>query len=387
MEENKFYYCGDIDEEFHKILDVLTKEFNFKHERVDTDTDKNVYYVINQNKLHNYCMFKLDFLSDEIKQKIKESNNFRIIIQSAHESIDDINLSTLKKYVSNNGLIENKFYLLNNSSNLKELQNKNGTKFNYHKLNYLSYLKINDMKNSTDSFFNEYKQEGKFFMSLNKEDKTHRYALLIFLMKNNLLEDTNWSFLPTHKMTFNSKKLTSIMDESTIQNYNFEIDYFINLNYKFSDYENNLEYNLENVLSQTMYESIINYQNSYVNLTTESVFDERESVVHITEKSFKPFYYYQFPLIMASENHIKKMKELYDFDFFEDIIDISYDDIVDDKERFKKFTEEIVRINSKKKDFMDFYKNNKNRFELNKQKTLQVLDTIKNDYQYFTNLI
>ena len=177
------------------------------------------------------------------------------------------------------------------------------------------------------------------------------------------------------------------MDESTIQNYNFEIDYFINLNYKFSDYENNLEYNLENVLSQTMYESIINYQNSYVNLTTESVFDERESVVHITEKSFKPFYYYQFPLIMASENHIKKMKELYDFDFFEDIIDISYDDIVDDKERFKKFTEEIVRINSKKKDFMDFYKNNKNRFELNKQKTLQVLNTIKNDYQYFTNLI
>lgn len=386
MVENKFYYCGEFDEEFNKILDVLTKEFEFKHERVDVDSKQKCYYVINQNKLHNYCMFKNDFLNDEIKKIIKENHNFNVIIQSAHESLDEINLVELKKYLDNNNLDEEKFYLLNNSSNLNELQNKNNTKFNCYKLNYLSYLKINDMKNSTKSNFKENKNGDKFFTCFNKEDKIHRYGLLIYLMKSNLIDVTNWSFLPTNKINFNSKLLEPILGNEFIKEHEKEINYFINLKFKFSDYEDELDYSLSNVLKQTMVESEKNYENSYFNLVTESVFDERENVIHITEKSFKPFFYYQFPLILASENHIKKMKELYDYDFFEDIIDLSYDSVVDDKKRFIMFTKEISRIYDNRQDFIDFYKKNKNRFENNKEKTLNTINLIKKDYEYFINL-
>jgi hypothetical protein len=90
---------------------------------------------------------------------------------------------------------------------------------------------------------------------------------------------------------------------------------------------------------------------------------------------------------MASENHIKKMKELYNLDFFEDIIDYSYDNIVDDEQRLKTYFNEILRINNNKKLFVDFYNNNQDRFEQNKQKIIKIKNLLFNDYEYFTNLI
>jgi hypothetical protein len=388
MEENKFYYIQDDDDyEFQKLIDFFNKNFDFKSERVDFDYLGKVYYIINQSKLHNYGMQEMDFISNEIKQKIKFDENFKVIIHSSHESIDDLNFKQLKKYITNNELNETKFILYNNSANIKEIQLNNNTNFNYKKSNFLSHFKINDMRNSTGSFFKKQKENGKFFMSFNKEDKKHRYALLIFLKKYGLLDDTNWSFLPTYKKNLNYDYLRPILDNDKINYLKDEIDYFINLKYKFSDYENGLEYNLQNVITQTMVEDIRNYENSYVNLTTESVFDERENVVHITEKSYKPFFYYQFPLLLSSENHIKKMKELYNLDFFEDIIDYGYDAIVDDKERFLTYCNEINRIYENKSFFIDFYENNQERFESNKNKIIQITNLLNEDYQFFSNLI
>jgi hypothetical protein len=300
--------------------------------------------------------------------------------------LDSSNFNFLKNLFTNDNINERKIHLINNGANLNELQIKSNTNFNIHRLNVLSNNKINDMITSTNSQFKKNKL-GKFFMTFNKEDKTHRYGLLILLKKYNLLEVTNWSFLPTNKGQINSDRLKKIMNNDLIVSLEGEIEYFKNLESKFSDYEIGQHYNYNNVIKLTMSENSLNYENSYVNLTTESVFDEREDIIHITEKSFKPFYYYQFPLIMASENHIKKMKELYNLDFFEDIIDYSYDNIVDDEQRLKSYFNEILRINNNKKLFVDFYNNNQDRFEQNKQKIIKIKNLLFNDYEYFTNLI
>jgi hypothetical protein len=90
---------------------------------------------------------------------------------------------------------------------------------------------------------------------------------------------------------------------------------------------------------------------------------------------------------MASENHIKKMKELYNLDFYEDVIDYSYDSVVNDEERFKLYFKEILRINDNKEMLIEFYNNNQHRFEQNKQKAIKITDLLHNDYQYFYNLI
>lgn len=223
-------------------------------------------------------------------------------------------------------------------------------------------------------------------MTFNKEPKRHRYGLLCLLKKYNLLENTNWSMVPTFSNIRNENFYTPIFDEESINSLREEIQYFKELEYKFSDFETNNEFNYRSVIELTQIESSINYENSYVNLTTESVFDERENIVHITEKSYKPFFYYQFPLILASENHIKTMKENFHFDFYEDIIDYSYDSEVNDVERFKMYIKEILRLNDNKEQLIDYYKNNEERFKKNKEKVINLLNTIKDDYQYFYNL-
>jgi hypothetical protein len=385
MGENKFTYISDeIHNEFEKILDRIKSKWDIDYNKIDFEFkyNKKVYYVVDQ------CFIILKEINkiEKIKNRLLNDDNFNLLIYSAHESLDSSKLIFLKNLFNEYKFNEKKIYLLNNGSNLNELQIKCNTNFNIYRLNILSNNKIGDMIHSTDSFFKNNKS-GKFFMTFNKEDKTHRYGLLMLLKKYNLLEQTNWSFLPTGKGIINTDRLKKIMNEDLIASLSNEIEYFKNLEYKFSDYEPETEFNRGVVIELTMNENIKNYENSYVNLTTESVFDEGGELIHITEKSYKPFYYYQFPLIMASKNHIKKMKELYDLDFFEDMIDYSYDSVINNEERFKLYFKEILRINDNKQMFIEFYNNNQHRFEQNKQKVIKIMDFLFNDYQYFTNLI
>jgi hypothetical protein len=99
---------------------------------------------------------------------------------------------------------------------------------------------------------------------------------------------------------------------------------------------------------------------TYFNIVTESEYSS--NTVHISEKSFKPFVTYQFPLILASPKHIKAIRKRYGFDFFDDVIDHSYDLELDPRERLFKFVKEIKRIKENIEFFKDFYKNNKERF-------------------------
>ena len=385
MGENKFIYISDeIHDEFEKILDRIKSKWDIKSNKIDFEFNynKKVYYVVDQSFINLKQINKIE----KIKNRLLNDDNFNLLIYSAHESLDRSNLIFLKNIFDEYKFNNKKIYLVNNGSNLNELQIKYNINFNVYSLNILSNNKIGDMIHSTDSFFKKNKS-GKFFMTFNKEDKTHRYGLLMLLKKHNLLEQTNWSFLPTNKGIINSDRLKKIMNEDTVTTLSNEIEYFKNLEYKFSDYEPEIEFNRGVVIELTMNENIKNYENSYVNLTTESVFDEGGELIHITEKSYKPFYYYQFPLIMASKNHIKKMKELYDLDFFEDMIDYSYDNVINNEERFKLYFKEILRINDNKQMFIEFYNNNQHRFEQNKQKVIKIMDLLYNDYQYFTNLI
>jgi hypothetical protein len=48
---------------------------------------------------------------------------------------------------------------------------------------------------------------------------------------------------------------------------------------------------------------------------------------------------------------------------------------------------EIKRLNGIKPHLIDYYKKNKERFELNKQKVIDVLDTVNVDYKFFESLI
>ena len=127
------------------------------------------------------------------------------------------------------------------------------------------------------------------------------------------------------------------------------------------------------------------HKDSYVSIITESCFQYPNSdVIHITEKSTRPFFYYQFPIILATKGHIKFMEEEFGLDFYRDIIDHSYNDIENDKERFQATLKEIERINDNQDLFKTFFKSNKERFEKNKQ-IVKNFPNNDQDIKYFLN--
>jgi hypothetical protein len=81
------------------------------------------------------------------------------------------------------------------------------------------------------------------------------------------------------------------------------------------------------------------------------------------------------------------MKDKYGFDFYEDIINHSYDEEPNQSVRLEMVVKEIKRLNGIKPHLIDYYKKNKERFELNKQKVIDVLDTVNVDYKFFESLI
>jgi hypothetical protein len=80
------------------------------------------------------------------------------------------------------------------------------------------------------------------------------------------------------------------------------------------------------------------------------------------------------------------LKERYNFDLFEDIIDYSYDNEEDPRKRLFMFVDEVKRLNSIKDEIINFYKNNQERFENNKVKVTNILQD-DTDYKFFKSLI
>jgi hypothetical protein len=107
-------------------------------------------------------------------------------------------------------------------------------------------------------------------------------------------------------------------------------------------------------------------------------------MIHITEKSFKPFNFYQLPIFLTTYGHVKKLRDLYGFDMFDDLIDHSYDNEPNCRIRFKLVINEIKKLNGV--NIKDFYKDNINRLKNNKKIISEISNDIY-DIEYFKKLI
>ena len=217
---------------------------------------------------------------------------------------------------------------------------------------------------------------------------------IIISFLQSLLNQLNWSLIPGYNCQPKDSYYDDIFDKHLKNELKDEIQYFYDLKIKISDLEENKgwfnEFSEVNVSDFPVWvhtpEYPKNHEDSYVNVITESMFQDKNNNIHISEKSFKPFFYYQFPLILSTHGHIKKIKELYNLDFFDDIINHSYDNEPNQKLRLDMFVNEIERLSKIKEELINFYKNNKERFESNKQKVLDLLTIVDDDYLFFENL-
>jgi len=365
----------------HKIKDV----YNNPNEKF--------YYIICHGSINIDEIVKGKLiLSDEIQECLKLCSNFNVAFFSHHESDNENGFI----YLNKSDLPNKQLYVVNNNYKLNDYVVKYNSEINVYSIMYLPIVVSLSLQRDDGTKFDINKKE-KFFMCFNRGPKIQRYSLLAFMMKNNMLDNTNWSFIPLNiEYGYNHDNYSDIFSENQIKEYENEIKILNKLKLKISDYEKTqLSFNENNeitILNPKYIKSLsppdmpCNYENSYVNIVTETKFLDEENVIQISEKSFKPFFYYQFPMILATHHHIKSLKEKYDFDFFGDLIDHSYDNEPNQKKRFKLFINEIKRLYENKENLIEFYKNNQQRFEDNKNKVIGI-GLKDSDYSFIKNLL
>lgn len=376
---------------FIKSLGVQEENINrFDLDEVIKSPDKKFYYFVTLTP--DQVRFKIEKNINPVPEKVidiwKNYTNLFIVFANEHEWESFKTFETIHNWIGKMKLRHNQFYLVNNNSRLKEYKEILNSEINVHSTTNLknhigltmSWV-MKDIPFLTDKKF--------LFLCHNRKIRSHRYALLCLLKREGLLEYTDWSLT----CGWDGKNIDidsfygNILSDEMIKDFKSEFDYFHNIDIKKSFFEEDKDWfredNIYSVDFGSAYETNT-YSNSYFNIITETEFDNE--VIHITEKSLKPFVVYQFPIFCSSPNHIKELKNLYDFDIFEDVIDHSYDSIEDHKQRLISVKNEIKRIFEKKDMFVDFYKNNQDRFIKNRNLALDLIND-KKDKNWLNTLL
>ena len=394
------YLDNGIFFEYLKMVMPEEDKFTLKKCRINEvyeNPDQKYYYFLSvQGKTVEFMLEKTPFqyfFNETLKKVLSECKNFYFGFITEHECDTERGLTLLDKFFNKNGVDRNQIFLINNNAILNNLKEKHNSQINTYSLNFLSISSTRVLEKAGECNLITNKT-GKFFMCFNRGPKKHRYGILCLLRKNNILDDVNWSLIPTYSSNPRPQFYEEIFSKKEIDEMKEDINFFFNIKIKKNDYEIDADYIdeegnfVDGILPPWMLVPTlcINHENSYVNIVTESQFLDENNVIHITEKSFKPFFYFQFPIILATYQHVKKMRELYDLDFFDDVIDHSYDNEPDQKKRLFMVLEEIKRLNNNKDKLIEFYKNNTKRFEDNKNRIYKLLFDVK-DFTFFKNLI
>jgi hypothetical protein len=408
--KDNFYFnildnSEDVNEYFRTDKEAIENTLKFylienlkyrkKEEMLKFPHQNHFLFYINSTRIE-CALPKIDGLfNNDVIDILRKNKNVYVLLINEYEPETYEALSLIDDYVKSLGIDTKRIFFINNNLLTNEYKEKIGSKINIHKINRLAKIHLNQMKRAGS----EYNENKEFlFMSHNRMVKPHRYALLILLKHYDILDVSDWSALKNFTFINDilSKKdetlnyfFRNFFNNEDIQNYKDSINFFSTFDIKKSKYEENYVFDT-NVSNSNFFDydqvfKINPYRHSYINLINETLFDE-PNIIHITDKSFIPFYFHQMPIFLATNGHVKKLKEYYNLDLFDDLIDHSYDNIEDPKIRFYAILDEIKRLNDNKNDVFEFYSKNKERLEKNKE-IVDALTDDKKDFLFFKSLI
>jgi hypothetical protein len=368
------YFVKGSDEERMLYLKKHFKYFNFKEinesRLIDAFNNPNEKYYYFISKLSTFSFFENTIpFTESLMVSLKKLNNVNVVLLSEHESVDEENFIKLNDFIDRHHIDGTKIHLINNNSLLNFYKSKYNSNINVLSTKYLPifYSKLLNKHKIEFSTNREF-----LFMCHNKRMKSHRLAVLAFLKKTNIINDVDWSFMFDSESNVDYNLSPTLKEEIEIilKNGNVKSKYEIDHVFKFGDLG---DYICEDT-----------FRNAYLNITTETNFITED--VHITEKSFKPFFFYQIPIFLSSAFHVKNLKEIYGFDLFEDVVNHDYDNETNFKKRFSLVCDEINRIYNNRDEIKKFIINNKERFLKNNEIVSNIIND-RTDYNYFESLM
>lgn len=333
--------------------------------------DEIFYFVLTTFQL-NY-----EILNDVLKSDTSFSNifielmkldNVVVVLIDVHEIDPPESIDTFIQSLKIQNVNLNNIHIINNDSNIEFYKNKFNWPINVHKTNHLISNSCRGFLEMDYEFIEE--KKGPYFLCKNKVGKPHRINILAFLDECGLLMDTNYSLLTprawedyyySQDPVFNEHKSVLPFVYKYLKSNPIHT---INEPHRDDFFNESININFAGDLNTE------DYKNSYVNITTESVFMTNN--LHISEKSFKPFAFYQIPIFIASPGHCQILKNYYKMDLYEDLIDYSYDLEMDDAKRFLMLFDEIKKLHKNKDSVKKYYKENKKRFEYNRNRVVEI---------------
>lgn len=361
---------------------------------VADQTDEKFFYILNLNNIILEIQFQ-SFgglpLSNRVFHLLKNNKNFNVIFLTADEADIETVVETLDLFIKNYNLNPKQFFIINLNEKLPDLKIESKSLINVHTTGKLKYIFSKEMSNFEPEFTVD---KNHLFSCYNRNLKSHRFIILCYLKKHNLLDKTDWSWLRGDfmgKTMIDGGKLPTwflgnVLSNEESKKITDEVEFFKNCKTKRSVYETDLMIDVPpfqfnwNVAYQNN-----TYKNSYINIVTESDY-EQKNLVLISEKTLIPLYFNQIPIILANPHHIKKLKQYGDFDFFDDVVDHRYDEELDPEKRMIMVVGELKKLAENENKIIDFYKKNQTRFIENRNR---IKKFIKNeiDIKYFNSLI
>ena len=399
------FICDDSHENtsVQTILNLMPSDFGYGIkdyricgvDEISQNKNQNYFHIILKN---DYLSFTINEtkkipLSDEYKNLLRENKNFFVLFLTEHECDRKEVIELFDMVCGYENLPKNQFYIINGNQKLPQLKDKINSQVNIHVVSRLQTVTTRNMWNEGGDF--NFKPVKKYLFSCyNRILKNHRFTMLCSLKKHNILDETDWSLLKGYMMKdmYGDQKIpnhffNNIISDSEIIDMSDEINFFANIDVKKSEYEESLkiDYREGNRFDWNLSYGNNSFQNSYINIVNESQFDIDECV-HITEKSLTPFYYFQLPIIVATKDHKKIMESKYGLDFFNDLIDHTYDDEENHSIRFGMIVNEIKRLSLNREKVLSFYRDNKHRFYENKKIIIDIMND-KTDHDFFYKII
>ena len=190
----------------------------------------------------------------------------------------------------------------------------------------------------THSLFERYQNmfRDKIFYSTNGVFKGHRTLLYSLLKENNLLKDTYFSY----------QAYSNIDEDYETHFKNLNITNPITEKY-FENIKKNLPITLDYLWHGTVDQASVTLPyttDSYVSLVCCTNYETTKEV-YTSEKIFKPFFSFHIPIFFGVRGLHKVLKKL-GFYLFEDLIDLSFDDIHDNGERMYSAFDQAINIKS-----------------------------------------
>ena len=219
---------------FYEFNNIKSCSFN------EINQNENYFYFINHTNSINELLNNINSLSHPIFEKINITKNVYLVFLTEHETINSNQFIILNKFCAANKLNTKQIILINNNPLLEEYKKAFNSNIKVKKLNFLDKCTSLNLKKFDNEFKRIEDKEGKFFLCHNRVPKVHRYVILMYLKKYNLLENVDWSLILGKefiKKYYNEKFYDILFTKQELDEFSEVINYLNNIEIKKSDYE------------------------------------------------------------------------------------------------------------------------------------------------------